>query len=157
MDNIFANMCMMLLVGYAESAAQSLASVLTKQKQNGWYSFYSQWEMQYFKIVSALKCVWTFIVRNVHFIFIIFVHWMFTMFSLFVITNSFCPIGTAHAQLSTNIEKKRDGSQRRRHDTAAKTRPPGSQTERYGRRCFFVLIVMKIVLFVFFCVHLVAV
>ena len=59
--------------------------------------------MHYFKIVSALKCILiTFIVRNVHFIFIIFVQ-----FSLLVITNSSCPIGTVHVQLSTKWECRR--------------------------------------------------
>ena len=63
---------------------------LPKAKQNGWYSFSSQWKMQYFKIVSVIVYS-TFIVINVNFIFIIFVQ-----FGLLVFTNSSCPIDTAH-------------------------------------------------------------
>ena len=59
-----------------------------ENKQNGWHSFYSQWKMQYFKIVYAFKCVLiTFLAGNVHFISKIFVQLMYMMFTLLVITK----------------------------------------------------------------------
>ena len=90
----------------ASTSHDCQASVWQSKKQNGLYSFYSQWKMKYFKIGII-----TFIVRNVHFIFIIFV----LSYYEFLLPDRYCACATLNKD-----EKKWDGLWNRRHDTVTK-------------------------------------
>ena len=57
-------------------------------EQNGWRTFISQWRKQYLNIVFFIKMGFiNFPVRNLHFIFRIFVHWMLIIFCLFIVAS----------------------------------------------------------------------